>query len=432
MSANSHDPYAPLRYPNYLCFTLGRIIFVLGVQMQTITVSWLIYQQLRHDTRQAAFALGMIGLAQVAPILLLALPAGQAADRFNRKHLAMLGQLIIGIGAMGVFLSTHFGAPIWCYYAALFVAAIGRAFNIPAISALMPQLLPLKILPEAMAWNSTAFQLSAMLGPALGGLCVAQFSGETACLINVLFLGIGYIFFALAQPLTRHVTNRTPVTLHSLLSGVRFVLKTRLLFAMLLLDLFATLLGGATALLPIYAHDILHTNAAGFGLLRAAPPVGAVLMALWMVHHSGWNRAGLALLWAVGGYGVATFIFGISTSFWLSVIALALVGACDNVSVVVRQTVDQMLTPPQMRGRVSSFSFIFISCSNELGEVESGITASWFGPVGSVVLGSIGSLLVVAGSVWLFPELLNLGRLKELRPEKIEEKTAERLEELTV
>lgn len=428
----SPDPYAPLRHPGYLFFSVGRVLFMLGVQMQVVTVSWLIYQKMHQQAHAAAMALGLVGLAQVAPIILLALPAGHAADRYNRKHLAMLGQLGIGVGTMGVFLVTHFQWPVWCYYIALFVAAIGRAFNIPSVSALIPQLVPKTVLPEAMAWNSTAFQISSMLGPALGGLFIARFSWETACLINVLFMGVGYAFFSRLRPLTRPTSNRQPVTLHSVLSGVRFVLHTRLLLAMLLLDLFATLLGGATALLPIYSHDILHTNAAGFGILRAAMPVGAVLTALWIVHRPGWNRAGRVLLWAVAGYGAATLIFGISTSFWLSVVALALVGAFDNVSVVIRQTVDQMLTPSEMRGRVASFSFIFVSCSNELGEVESGLTAAWLGPVGSVVLGGVGSLLIVAGALWTFPELLRLGRLRELQPQPVEEKTGERLEELTV
>jgi len=423
-----HDPYAPLRHPNYLYFTAGRGIFMLGVQMQVVTVGWLIYQRMHQQAHAAAIALGLVGLAQVAPIVLLALPAGHAADRYDRKHLAMLGQLGIGLGTMGVFLTTHFQGPVWCYYVALFVAAIGRAFNIPSVSALILQLVPKSVLPEAMAWNSTAFQISATLGPALGGLFVARFSGETACLINVLFMGAGYILFSRLRPSTRPAAARQPATLNSLLSGVRFVVRTRLLFAMLLLDLFATLLGGATALLPIYSHDILHTNAAGFGILRAAMPVGAVLTALWVVHRPGWQ----ALLWAVAGYGSATLVFGISTSFWLSVFALALVGAFDNVSVVVRQTVDQMLTPPEMRGRVASFSFIFVSCSNELGEVESGLTAAWLGPVGSVLLGGIGSLLIVAGAVWAFPELLRLGCLRELQPQRVEDKTSERLEELSV
>jgi MFS family permease len=233
----------------------------------------------------------------------------------------------------------------------------------------------------------------------------------------------------LAVPRTAGALERSPLTWSSLLDGVRFVFGTRLLLAMFCLDLFAVLLGGATALLPIYASSILHGGASAFGLLRAAPSVGAITMALVTMRMRPWKQAGRAILWAVLGFGLATLLFGLSRWLWLSILALALTGACDNVSVVIRQTLTQMITPNPMRGRVSSVTFIFISCSNELGEFESGATAALFGPVGSVVLGGIGTIAVVGAARWLFPEMMRVGRLTDLKPIDIQRGTDEELRE---
>ncbi len=216
-----------------------------------------------------------------------------------------------------------------------------------------------------------------------------------------------------------------------MVSGVRFVFSTRLLLGLFCLDLFAVLLGGATALLPIFANEILHAGPQGYGILRAAPSLGAIIMALITAHLPPWHKAGRVMLLAVAGFGAATIVFGVSKIFWLSLIALALTGMCDNVSVVVRQTVMQMITPDAMRGRVSSVTFLFISCSNELGELESGVTAKWFGAIESVILGGVGTILVVMGAVLVFPEISRLGRLQELKPREIAKATEEEIEETT-
>jgi MFS family permease len=427
MSASKPDPYGALRFPGYRYFVVGRVFYVLAVQMQTVAVSWQIYQRLHASLHQAALALGYIGLVQVIPVILFSLPAGNVADRFNRRTIAMATQLLFGICSMTLLWLSHTDAPVRDYYVVLFVAGIGRAFTTPAVTALYSTLVPRALLANASAWNSTIFQTAGMAGPALGGFIVAQAGPHVSYLVNLGCAAVGFGLFIFVEPLRQALEKRPPITLDSLLSGVRFVFGTRLLVAMFCLDLFAVLLGGATALLPIFANDILHGGASAYGLLRAAPSVGAVVMALVTTHLKPWRRAGRTMLWTVLGYGVATFVFGISKSLWLSLAALFLVGAFDNISVVIRQTLTQMLTSNQMRGRVSSVSFIFISCSNELGEFESGVTARWFGPVGSVVLGSIGTILVVAGAAGVFPELKRLGRLTEMKPVAIEEATSEEI-----
>jgi len=422
------DPYAVLRFANYRYFVLGRSFFTLAAQMQTVAVSWEIYQRLHMNTADAALALGFIGLVQVLPMMVFALPGGQAADRFNRKTIARATQLLFAACAMAMLILSRLQAPVGWYYLVLAIAACGRAFTVPAISSLFPTLVPRELLPNAMTWNSSIFQVTAMIGPALGGLIVAQWGAATSYTVNIVCASLAFLTFSLTVPSTTR-TDKPPITWNSLVSGVRFVFGTRLLLGLFCLDMFAVLLGGATALLPIYANEILKAGPEGYGLLRAAPSLGAVMMAVITAHLRPWQRAGQVMLWGVAGFGLATILFGVSTVFWFSLIALALTGMCDNISVVVRQTVMQMITPDAMRGRVSSITFLFISCSNELGELESGLTARWFGAVNSVILGGLGTIFVVLGSTVLFPEIGKLGRLHELKPVELAKATEEELEE---
>jgi MFS family permease len=424
------DPYAVLRYPNYRYFVLGRSFFTLASQMQTIAVSWDIYQHLHVNTRDAALALGMIGLVQVLPMMILALPGGQAADRFDRRNIVRVAQLLFAACAFALLLLSRFQAHVGWYYLVLAIAACGRAFLAPAITSLFPTLIPREILPNAMMWNSSIFQITAMVGPALGGVIVAVWGAPTSYTVNIVCAGLAFLTFSLTVP-TAVKTDKPPITWDSLVSGVRFVFGTRLLLGLFALDLFAVLLGGATALLPIFANEILKAGPEGYGLLRAAPSLGAVIMAVITAHLPPWQKAGKVMLWAVAGFGLATILFGLSKVFLLSLLALALTGMCDNVSVVVRQTVMQMITPDAMRGRVSSITFLFISCSNELGELESGLTARWFGAINSVLLGGVGTILVVLGAAALFPEIAKLGRLHELKPVELAKATEEELEEKT-
>jgi MFS family permease len=422
------DPYAVLRYANYRYFVLGRSFFTLAMQMQTVAVSWEIYQRLHMNTRDAALALGFIGLVQVLPMMILALPGGQSADRFDRRTIVRSTQLVFAVCALVLLIFSRLHAPVGLYYLVLGIAACGRAFSVPAISSLFPTLVPREVLPNAMTWNSTIFQITAMVGPALGGFIVAQWGAATSYFINIICAGLAFLTFSLTVPVTAK-SDKPPITWDSLVSGVRFVFGTRVLLGLFCLDLFAVLLGGATALLPIFANDLLKAGPQGYGLLRAAPSVGAVLMALITAHLPPWRKAGHVMLFGVAGYGLATLLFGLSKIFWLSIFALALTGMFDNISVVVRQTVMQMITPDAMRGRVSSITFLFISCSNELGELESGLTARWLGAVGSVLLGGVGTLLVVLGSTFVFPEIGKLGRMHELKPAELARATEEELEE---
>jgi MFS family permease len=422
------DPYAALRYPNYRYFVLGRSFFTLAMQMQTVAVSWEIYQRLSENTKDAALALGLIGLVQVVPMMIFALPGGQAADRFDRKTIVRSTQLLFAVCALALLILSRAHAPVGYYYMVLGIASCGRAFSVPSITSLFPTLLPREALPNAMTWNSTIFQLTAMAGPALGGLIVAKEGPATSYVINIICASLAFLTFSLTVPVSAK-TDKPPITLDSLLSGVRFVFGTRILLGLFCLDLFAVLLGGATALLPIFANDLLKVGPVGYGLLRAAPSMGAVGMALVTAHLPPWRKAGHVMLFGVAGFGFATLLFGLSKVFWLSMVALALTGMFDNISVVVRQTVMQMITPDAMRGRVSSITFLFISCSNELGELESGLTARWFGAVGSVIFGGIGTLLVVLGSTVIFPEISKLGRMQELKPAELARATEEELEE---
>ncbi len=422
------DPYAVLRYSNYRYFVLGRSFFTLAMQMQTVAVSWDIYQRLHMNTKDAALALGFIGLVQVLPMMIFALPGGQAADRLDRKTIIRTTQLLFASCALALLILSRLHAHVAWYYFVLGIAACGRAFSVPAISSFFPTLIPWEMLPNAMTWNSSIFQITAMIGPAIGGLIVAQWGASTSYAVNIVCASLAFLTFSLTVPSALR-TEKPPITWNSLVSGVRFVFGTRLLLGLFCLDMFAVLLGGATALLPIFANEILKAGPDGYGLLRAAPSLGAVMMALITAHLSPWKKAGQVMLWGVAGFGVATIFFGFSKLFGLSLVALVLTGMCDNISVVVRQTVMQMITPDAMRGRVSSITFLFISCSNELGELESGLTARWFGAINSVVLGGLGTILVVLGSTFVFPEIARLGRLHELKPVEIAQATEEELEE---
>ncbi len=422
------DPYAVLRYSNYRYFVLGRSFFTLAMQMQTVAVSWEIYQRLQMNIKDASLALGLIGLVQVLPMIIFALPGGQSADRFDRKLITRSTQLLFAACALALLILSRLQAPVGFYYLVLGIAACGRAFSVPAISSLFPTLVPRELLPNAMMWNSTIFQITAMAGPALGGLIVAQWGAATSYVINIICASLAFLTFSLTVP-SAVKADKPPITWNSLVSGVRFVFGTRVLLGLFCLDLFAVLLGGATALLPIFANDLLKAGPQGYGLLRAAPSMGAIIMALVTAHLPPWRKAGHVMLWGVAGYGVATLLFGISKLFWLSMIALALTGMFDNISVVVRQTVMQMITPDAMRGRVSSITFLFISCSNELGELESGLTARWLGAVNSVILGGIGTLIGVLGSAFVLPEIRKLGRLHELKSAELARATEEELEE---
>jgi MFS family permease len=410
--AAAHDPYAALRSPDYRRLLTGNVLSALGMAMQTVAIGWEVYKR----TGSAA-ALGFTGLVQFVPIALLALPAGHAADRFNRKWLLLLAQALLTTASIGLAAVSYLAAPVPLIFALLLLIGVGRACSAPARWSLLPQLIPPEALPNAVTWNSSGWQVAATVGPTLGGFIIAWTGRVTSVYaLTAVCCGVCGLLVSGIRP-RPVVRSKEPRTLQSLLAGVRFVFSRRLILAAMTLDLFAVLLGGATALLPIYAENILKTGPSGLGWLRAAPSVGALVMALALTHLPPFKRAGRALLLSVAGFGAATIVFGLSTDPVLSFLMLAVTGALDNVSIVVRATLVQTLTPDEMRGRVSAVNTIFISSSNELGESESGLTAhlfswlGWNGPVASVVFGGIGTILVVLWVALKWPEVRRLGPL---------------------
>jgi MFS family permease len=404
-----HDPYAALRHGDYRLFLSGAVLSSVGGEMLAVAVGWEIWGRTNSQ-----LMLGLTGLAQFLPVLLLALPAGQAADRYSRKRLLQGAQLLMAAAAVGLAVISWQQLPVGLMFACLVLAGCSRAMTMPARHSLVPQLVPAADLPSAVTWNSSGWQGASVAGPALGGLVVAVLPQGAAYAAAYLFAaGCSLAYVLLLAPVRPRETPRPaePRSLRSLLAGVGFVWRTQLLLAAITLDLFAVLLGGATALLPVYADTILHVGPTGLGVLRAAPAAGALVMAMVLAHRRPLRRPGQALLLSVAGFGLATVVFGLSRNLLLSFCMLALAGALDNVSVVVRGTLAQLLTPDSMRGRVSAVNSVFITSSNQLGEFESGVTAFWFGTVASVVMGGVGTIGVVVVVMLLWPQLLRLGTL---------------------
>ena len=402
-----HAGLAAFQHIDFVLYQIERFSVVAALEMQSVAVGWQVYEITRRP-----LDLGYVGLAQFLPNMVLFLVAGHAADRFSRKNLLLMCNLGFAICSALLIAITRLGAhnvrPI---YAVLVLLGIVRAFNSPAGRALLPALVPIEVFPNAVAWSSTAYQTAAILGPAMGGLVYAVFRGPTgvyatsvvACLIATA---------ALARIRVRRVARQNEeISLRTVFAGLHYIWTHKIIFGSISLDLFAVLLGGSLALLPVYAREILHTGPWGLGLLRAAPGVGAAFMAILLAYQPMRRQVGKTMLLCVGGFGVFTIIFGISHSLVLSLISLMLVGATDMVSIVIRSTLVQIATPDAVRGRVNAVDMIFIGASNELGEFESGVTAHWFGTVPAVILGGVGTLLVVTLWAWMFPELRQADRL---------------------
>jgi MFS family permease len=415
MSATSpaapHDPYAALRYRDYRLYLLGWTVAVIGADMQSVAVGYELYQRTGDP-----LALGLVGLVQVIPTFLLALPAGQLADYLDRRRIAMVTILGAALCSIVLGLLSLAQAPYGWIYLALGANATITAFGRPARAAMLPQIVPRSDFANAVTWNTSAFQIASVVGPAIGGFVLAAsvpavYFIDAACAV-VLFASL-----AVMSGLRKPTEPREPPTLRGLIGGVKFVWRTKIILATITLDMFAVLLGGATALLPVFAER-LGVGPVGLGWMRAAPAVGAVGMAVLLAHLPPMRRPGRTMLLAVAAFGAATIVLGLSQWFALTLAALVLTGAFDNVSVVVRHTLVQTLTPDQMRGRVSAVNSVFIGASNQLGALESGLTAKWFGPVISVVAGGIGTILVVLGATALWPKVIRLGPLHEAAPEE--------------
>lgn len=431
--AAPHDPLAAWRHRDFRLVAVSRFAASLGEMMVSVAIGWEIYER-----SGSAFALGLVGLVQVLPIFLLALPAGHLADRYNRKRIVLLTQAGLGLCSLGLALTsfgfaaansfavyhpllTTLGTPaisstpvsLLPIYLLLLLFGVMRAFNDPASSTLLAQSVPPGVYGNAATWGSSAWQLASVLGPAVGGLMVAYFkSGAQVYLFNG-FSNLIFVALVSLMHLRPIAQSSEPATVKTLLAGFQFLRKSRVLLAAITLDLFAVLFGGATALLPIFAKDMLHVGPEGLGWMRAAPSIGALLMVFSLAYLPPFKQAGKTLLFAVAGFGIATIIFGLSKSFLLSLLMLLVLGALDNISVVVRSTLLLTRTPDDMRGRVAAVNSVFISGSNELGAFESGVAAALLGPILAVVSGGIGTLIVVGLVAWYWPEMRRLGKLVE-------------------
>ena len=395
-----------LRHQPFVCFSLGRVFSTLAYQMGAVAVGWQVYALTR-----SAFDLGMVGLSQFIPMALLTFAAGHAADRYERKQVLQLCQItealtaaILAWGTIAHWLTVHE------IFLAVVVFGAARAFGSPASAAMLPGVVPEGLLQKGTALSSGAFQAATIVGPAIGGFAYAIGPSLPYALMAALWLIASVLNGAIRMD--RPVAPKEPPTFASLFAGVGFVRKNPAILGTISLDLFAVLLGGATALLPIYARNILHTGPWGLGILRGAPAVGALLTTLALTRHALNRRVGLRMFQAVIAFGLATILFGLSRSFFLSLFALFMMGASDTVSVVIRLSLVQLATPDAMRGRVSAVNFLFINASNQLGEFESGFTAALIGAVPAVVLGGIGSAAVALLWMKLFPTLRDVERLE--------------------
>jgi len=408
--AESRAGRAAFSHPGFLLFQVARFLIVSAVEMQAVAVGWQVYEITKRP-----LDLGYVGLAQFLPAILLFPISGHASDRFERRNVlsacyagyALCFALLLALSRRGV-------PSIVPIYVVLVMIGIVRSFNGPASRSILPQLVPQEHFANAVAWNATIFQASTVLGPSFGGIIYAAFRGPSAVYVIAMVTAIGATLTTFRIKAEVKARPREPLNLKTLFAGLRFIRNNKLILGAISLDLFAVMLGGAVALLPVYAREILHTGPWGLGLLRTAPGAGAALMAILLAHWPLRGNSGPKLLWAVAGFGVFTIIFGLSRSLTVSLIALVLLGASDMISVIIRATLTLLATPDEMRGRVTAVDMIFIGTSNEFGQFESGLTGQWFGTVPAVVLGGVGTLLVVTLWAWWFPDLRRAGELHSI------------------
>ena len=406
-----HDPYEAFRYLAFRLYAASYVLAIVGSQLLSATVQWDIYQQTKDP-----FAIGLVGLISAIPVIVFALPAGHVADKFSRKRVLLITQVPLAVApaALAILHARNpQGVSLVITLSLLGANALALTFARPTRASILPNLVPRSAYPNAFAWMSSLFETAAWVGPAISGVLIV-FGVSWSYLVSALcLLGCWAITLFLPYDTPSTPASHEPET-RRLSAGLRFVFGTPLLLAAMTLDLLAVLLGGATYLLPIFAER-LGVGSIGYGWLRAAPALGAFAMAVIQAHRSPYKHAGRTLLWSVATFGAATIVFGLSQNFWLSLTMLVLIGASDNISVVIRQTLVQSLTPDSMRGRVSAVNQVFIGASNELGGLESGVTAKLFGSVISVVGGGIGTLLVVLAVAGKWPQIRRLGSLRELQ-----------------
>lgn len=410
-SVSVAGPRHPLRYRDFRLFWIARFAGVIATMAMVVVLGWQVYDVARADygmsRSAAAFQLGILGFVQFVPLLLLTPVAGLVADRYDRRWVSVAAMAIDMIVAAALGIATWQDAltlPLLFTLAAFH--GVARIFFGPATNSLAPNLVPAPVIPRAIATNSIAWQLATIVGPAVGGLLYAIFP-SLPFVASFFLLGLGAICIALIRPVPRPDVDRSINPWRQIREGFSFVRRDRFLFGAISLDLFAVLLGGVTALLPVFARDILEVGPVGLGWMRAAPGVGAGLVALWLAIKPIERNVGVKMLVAVGVYGLATAVFGFSRELFASLAVLVVLGAADMISVFVRNSLVQLNTPDAMRGRVSAISGLAISASNELGELQSGVAAAILGATGAVVFGGVGALLVTIVWAFAFPELKN-------------------------
>jgi len=413
------DAYAVLRIRDFRFFIIARFFLTIGIQMQSVVVGWQIYEQ-THD----ALSLGLIGLAEAIPFLAVALFAGHVADIFNRRKIILLTVIFYFFCAAALFLLSYRFTEVFFrlgsmpIYGIIFLTGIARGFHYPAQAAFMAQIVPRELFANSSTWNSTVWHVAAISGPAIGGLVYGFFGINPAYFIVVCFVLISLLFFLLTGNIPMPLKEAKETLFQSLASGVKFVFRNQVILGAMSLDMFAVLFGGAVALLPIFAGEILHVGPEGLGFLRAAPAFGAVLMSLALAYKPPLKRAGYYLITAVSGFGLCIILFALSENFYISLSLLVLSGMSANISVVIRNTIMQLLTPDVMRGRVASVNSIFIGSSNEIGSFESGLAAKLMGLVPSVIFGG-GMTLLIAFSTYKFaPKLWKLNLMNYLKTVK--------------
>lgn len=405
--APAHRPAAAWRHRDYRLFQGARSCAIIASEAQSIAVAWQVYE-LTHRPLD----LGYVGLAQFLPGILLFLVVGHTADRFDRRRILEICQVgYFGVAAFLWWYSRQPNPSVRIILAVMLAFGVLRAFSGPASQSLTPQIVPVEDFQNAVAWGSSIFMASAIIGPALGGIIYAIEGTATLVYVAAMVLFAGALLCTGFMHIRTGRMEKQATSVATVLAGFKYVWQKKIVLGSISLDLFAVLLGGAVALLPIFANEVLHVGAWGLGVLRSAPAVGAALMGGLLAFKPLRKKSGRIMFMCVTIFGVATIAFGLSHSFWVSLGALFVVGASDMVSVVIRSTLVQIATPAEMRGRVSAVNLLFIGASNEFGEFESGVTAQWFGAVPAVVVGGIGTLIVVGLWVWLFPELRNVEEL---------------------
>jgi MFS family permease len=415
--ASGHDPYAPLRIANFRWFVAGILTMAMGAQIQGVVVAWQMYA-LTNDP----LALGMVGLAEAGPFIGLALYAGHVADVRDRRRVALVSLAVLfacaaALGAASLFLVDHAAGDAaawvkWSIYGVIVICGAARSFLLPARNALQSELVPRPLLPSAVAWRAGIWQVAAVTGPALGGICYGWIGPTSSYIVAAVLMALAFVTVARIRVAARPAVARKEPLLASVRAGLAFLATRRVFIGAITLDLIAVLFGGAVAILPIFANDILHVGPQGLGTLRAAPAIGAVLMSGWLALRPPFRRAGHTFLIAVAVFGLFTIAFALSRWFWLSMALLAAAGAADMLSIFFRSTLMQVMVPTEMLGRVSAVNQIFVGSSNEIGAFESGVSARLMGAVPSVVFGGVVTVVVTAFTAWRFPALRRLDRFE--------------------